>query len=66
MLGNVDRLKQVVMNLVENASRFVDAGGHIEIDLYGLDGQSLMAVKDDGPGFGDTDPKLLFDRFYPR
>lgn len=64
VLGNADRLKQVVMNLVENASRFVDAGGHIEIDLYGLDGQSLMAVKDDGPGFGDTDPKLLFDRFY--
>lgn len=64
VLGNVDRLKQVVINLVENASRFVDAGGHIQIDLYGLNGRSLMAVKDDGPGFGDIDPQLLFDRFY--
>lgn len=64
VLGNADRLKQVVMNLVENASRFVDPGGHIGIELYGLDGRSLMAVTDDGPGFGDTDPKLLFDRFY--
>lgn len=64
VLGNADRLKQVVMNLVENASRFIDAGGHVEISLYGLDDKSFMAVKDDGPGFGNTDPKLLFDRFY--
>lgn len=64
VLGNADRLKQVVMNLVENASRFVDEGGHIEIELYGLGDKSLMAVKDDGPGFGDVGPKLLFDRFY--
>ena len=64
VLGNKDKLKQVVSNLVENASRFIEPGGHITIELYGLHGNSIMAIKDDGCGFGDTDPSLLFDRFY--
>lgn len=64
VLGNRDRLKQVVSNLVDNASRFIEPGGHIRIELYGIKGNSVIAVKDDGTGFGDTDPKLLFERFY--
>lgn len=64
VLGNLDRLKQAVTNLVENASRFIAPGGHIVIELFGLRGNSILAVKDDGCGFGDVDPKLLFDRFY--
>lgn len=64
VLGNPDRLKQAVTNLVENASRFIELGGHITIELFGLRGNSIIAVRDDGTGFGDVDPKLLFDRFY--
>ena len=62
--GNPDRLKQAVTNLVENASRFIEPGGHITIELFGQRGNSIIAVKDDGSGFGDVDPQLLFDRFY--
>lgn len=64
VLGNRDRLKQVVSNLVDNASRFIEPNGHIRIELYGVKGNSVIAVKDDGAGFGSTDPKLLFERFY--
>lgn len=64
VLGNRDRLKQVVSNLVDNASRFIDPGGHIRIELYGIKGNSVIAVKDDGTGFGDVDPKMLFERFF--
>ncbi len=64
VLGSPDRLKQAVTNLVENASRFIEPGGNIIVELFGLRGNSILAVKDDGPGFGDADPKLLFDRFY--
>lgn len=64
VLGDPDRLKQVVSNLVENASRFINPHGHITIELFGLRGNSILTVKDDGEGFGDIDPKLLFDRFY--
>ena len=64
VLGNADRLKEALTNLVENASRFIDPGGHIVIDLCGLHGNSVVQVKDDGTGFGDIDPNLLFGRFY--
>lgn len=64
VLGNPDQLKQALTNLVENASRFIEPGGHIEVQLFGMQGNSIIAVKDDGCGFGDVDPKLLFDRFY--
>jgi two-component system OmpR family sensor kinase len=64
VLGNRDRLKEVVSNLVDNASRFIEPGGHIKIELYGVKDNSVIAVKDDGTGFGDVDPKMLFERFY--
>ena len=64
VLGNFDRLKEAFTNLVENASRFIEPGGHIVIDLCGLRGNSVVQVKDDGVGFGDIDPNLLFGRFY--
>ncbi|MCL2826752.1 MAG: HAMP domain-containing histidine kinase [Eggerthellaceae bacterium] len=64
ILGNADRLKQVISNLVDNASRFIAPNGHITIELFGMRGNSVIAVKDDGSGFGDVDPHLLFDRFY--
>lgn len=64
VLGNSDRLKQALTNLVENASRFINPRGHITVELFGMRDNSFLAVRDDGCGFGDDDPKLLFDRFY--
>jgi two-component system OmpR family sensor kinase len=62
VLGDHDKLTQVMVNLIENASRF--AQGHVRVELSGVNGQSVVTVSDDGPGFGDTDPARLFDRFY--
>lgn len=64
VLGSADHLREALTNLVENASRFIDPGGHITIELCGLRGSSVIQVKDDGVGFGDIDPSLLFSRFY--
>jgi two-component system OmpR family sensor kinase len=64
VLGDPDRLQQVVQNLVENASRFVNEGGRIHVELSGIREHSVITVSDDGPGFGDIDPARLFDRFY--
>jgi two-component system OmpR family sensor kinase len=64
VLGDPDRLQQVVQNLIENASRFVGAGGRIHVELSGVREHSVITVSDDGPGFGDIDPARLFDRFY--
>lgn len=64
ILGNEDRLKQALINLVDNAIRHVEEGGHVSVMLSGLKGQSIVAVKDDGCGIGDVDPILLFKRFF--
>lgn len=64
VLGDPDRLQQVVVNLLDNASRHVSEDGHVHIELSGIRGHSVITVSDDGPGFGDVDPARLFDRFY--
>lgn len=63
ILGNTDRLKQAIINLVDNAIRHVEGGGHVRVLLSGVNNQAIVAVKDDGCGIED-DPSLLFKRFY--
>ena len=64
VLGDPDRLKEAITNLVENASRFIEPGGHITIEVFGIGENAVIQVKDDGCGFGNIDPNLLFGRFY--
>ncbi|MDR2673238.1 MAG: hypothetical protein LBC35_08230 [Coriobacteriales bacterium] len=65
VLGDADRLQQVALNLIENASRFTDPEhGRIWVELSGVKGHSVLTVRDNGKGFGDVDPARLFDRFY--
>lgn len=62
--GNADALNQVLVNLIENASRYAGEDGHVRVEIAAIKDYSVVAVKDDGPGFGDEDPAHLFDRFY--
>lgn len=64
VLGDVDRLQQIVANLVDNASRLVGEGGHVWVRLSGGDGKAVLQVADDGPGIPEQDLPRLFDRFY--
>ena len=64
VLGDVDRLQQVVTNLVDNASRIAGAGGHVQVELTGEGNFAIMSVLDDGPGIPEADLPRLFDRFY--
>ncbi len=62
--GNADALNQILVNLIENASRFAGENGHVRVEITSNKEYSIIAVKDDGPGFGDELPEHLFDRFY--
>jgi two-component system OmpR family sensor kinase len=64
VLGDVDRLQQVVANLVDNASRFVGEGGRVTVELSGDAGSAVLTVIDNGPGIPEDDLSRLFDRFY--
>jgi len=57
------RVVQVFANLVHNAAKFTDAGGHITLTASIKDGDAMISVRDDGAGIG---PDLLphaFDLF---
>lgn len=64
VLGDADRLQQVVANLVDNASRIVGHGGHVTVSLASRPGVAVLSVIDDGPGIAAEDLPRLFDRFY--
>jgi two-component system OmpR family sensor kinase len=64
VLGDADRLQQVVANLVDNASRIVGGNGHVTVSLGREPGGAVLSVLDDGPGIPPEDLPRLFDRFY--
>ncbi len=64
VLGERDRLQQVVANLVDNASRMTPAGGTVGVSVTTADRRARVAVADQGPGMADEDLNRVFDRFY--
>src|SRR5215510_13044121 len=63
VLGDANRLQQVIWNLLSNAVKFTNQGGRVEARLGRAEGQIEIAVKDTGIGI---DPRFLphvFDRF---
>ena len=64
VLGNPDRLQQVVANLLDNATRMMSDGGRVIVRLAEENGRSTVSVLDEGPGIPEKDLAHIFDRFY--
>jgi signal transduction histidine kinase len=62
--GDVDRLKQVLINLVSNAIKYNGENGRITINAYCANNCLCLTVTDTGPGISPQDVEHLFDRFY--
>ncbi|MEG3919899.1 chemotaxis protein CheB [Microcoleus sp. T3_A4] len=63
ILGDPDRLQQVVWNLLSNAIKFTPAGGRIDIALDYIDGIAQIQVSDTGQGIQPDFLPYVFDRF---
>jgi two-component system OmpR family sensor kinase len=65
VIGDEDRLRQVVANLVGNAVRHTPAGTPIEVAVGHLeDGAAVLEVRDHGPGLTPEQAQKVFERFY--
>ena len=62
--GNHDRLKQLVINLLDNAIQFTPDGGKIAIGLEQIENNVKLWVQDNGMGISENELERVFDRFY--
>ncbi|MGE5658319.1 MAG: PAS domain-containing protein [Actinomycetota bacterium] len=63
VLGDPNRLQQVVWNLVSNAVKFTDAGGQVEVHLQQVGTQAVVKVTDTGIGINSEFLPYVFDYF---
>ncbi len=62
--GDADLLKQLLLNLVDNAVAYTPPGGRVELSLD-VDGErARLSVRDTGPGIPAADLERIFERFY--
>ena len=66
VLADRDRLRQILMNLLNNAFKFTPSGGQITLEAR-QDGANLVVeVRDTGPGISDEDQMRLFSPYFRR
>jgi two-component system clock-associated histidine kinase SasA len=58
-----DMARRVLINLMENASKFSPAGGRIEVGARVEENMIHMWVKDNGPGIPQAEQDHIFDKF---
>jgi two-component system CheB/CheR fusion protein len=61
--GDLVRLDQVFSNLLDNASKYTPAGGHIDISARRDGDAAIVCVRDDGVGFAPDELSRAFELF---
>ncbi len=64
VLGDADRLRQLLLNLIDNAFKHNPPGTRVRLALWAEDHHAVLTVADDGPGIPPEDLPHLFERFY--
>jgi len=62
--ADADKLKQVLINLVDNAIKFSRPRGEVRLAIEGGAEGLRLSVEDQGPGIAAADAPRLFDRFF--
>ncbi len=62
--GDAEYLRQVVVNLLENAIKYAGDGGRVEMVVHQVGPDAVLSVSDTGPGVPADAQEHIFDRFY--
>ena len=64
MAGDRARLKQVVVNLLDNAIKYTPEGGTVSMNVGTHDGKAVLEVTDTGLGIPSDALPRVFERFF--
>jgi two-component system sensor histidine kinase ResE len=64
VFADAGRLQQVLHNLLENALRYTEAGGRVEVRVEKAPGEARLTVADTGVGIPAEDLPYVFERFF--
>jgi signal transduction histidine kinase len=59
-----NRIQQVLANLLDNAIKYSDSGGHIDISVYEEGDFAVISVSDQGIGIAPGEVNRIWDRLY--
>lgn len=62
--GNREMLEEVVYNLCDNAIRYNNEGGKVEVTVKPVKGKIYLCVEDNGIGISKEHQERIFERFY--
>ena len=62
--GDRARLKQVIVNLLDNAIKYTPAGGAVDLKVVARDRHACLSVSDNGTGIPESELPFVFDRFF--
>ena len=62
--ADYDLIYQVIYNLLENATKFVNQDGYIKISISNQNDNLVFSIANSGEGISKDEISLIFDRFY--
>jgi two-component system sensor histidine kinase TctE len=62
--GHAVTLREIVMNLVDNAIRYTQPGGIVTTRISVAEATAMLTVEDNGPGIPESERERVLERFY--